>query len=67
MRASTPGTHKVIDALLALGEAGIPIAEINVQKPTLDEVFFALTGKAPEGDTASDTDNAGTGLEGELR
>ncbi|MDR3316376.1 MAG: ATP-binding cassette domain-containing protein [Coriobacteriales bacterium] len=52
LRASTPGTHKVIDALLALGEAGIPIAEINVQKPTLDEVFFALTGKAPEGERA---------------
>lgn len=35
---------RVTDLLLALKEAGIHLAEITVQKPTLDEVFLALTG-----------------------
>jgi ABC-2 type transport system ATP-binding protein len=35
---------RVTDLLLALKEAGIHLAEITVQKPTLDEVFLAMTG-----------------------
>jgi ABC-2 type transport system ATP-binding protein len=33
--------------LTALKDAGIGLAAVNVSKPTLDEVFFALTGSAP--------------------
>jgi len=36
----------VTDLLIALREQGIKLDEVSVQKPTLDEVFFALTGKA---------------------
>ena len=36
--------ERVTDLLVALREAGIRLAEVNVQKPTLDEVFLALTG-----------------------
>ncbi len=36
---------KVTDLLIALREAGIRLAEISVQEPTLDEVFMALTGE----------------------
>jgi ABC-2 type transport system ATP-binding protein len=35
----------VTDLLVALRNANIGLDEVSVQKPTLDEVFFALTGK----------------------
>lgn len=35
---------KVTDLLVALREAGIYLAEMSVQKPTLDEVFLTITG-----------------------
>ncbi|GGG53647.1 ATP-binding cassette domain-containing protein [Paenibacillus radicis (ex Gao et al. 2016)] len=34
----------VTDLLIALRAAGIPLAEMSVQKPTLDEVFLSITG-----------------------
>lgn len=50
------GLHKpdlVPDILITLRENNIAIDEINVQKPSLDEVFLTITGK-PAGDTDSD-------------
>ena len=41
----------VADALSALASAGVGVAEFSMGQPSLDEVFFALTGKpadAPE-------------------
>ena len=35
---------RVTDLLVDLRDAGIPLAEFGVQKPTLDEVFLAITG-----------------------
>lgn len=35
----------ITDLLVALREQHIRLDEVSVQKPTLDEVFFALTGK----------------------
>lgn len=35
---------KVTDLLITLKEAGIQLAELSVQKPTLDEVFLTITG-----------------------
>lgn len=35
---------RVTDLLVALREAAIHLTEISVQKPTLDEVFLAITG-----------------------
>ena len=35
----------VTDLLVALKRAAIKLDEVSVQKPSLDEVFFALTGK----------------------
>lgn len=37
---------KITDLLVALRGKNIRLDEVSVQKPTLDEVFFALTGKA---------------------
>lgn len=38
----------VTDLLIALREAGIQLAELSVQKPTLDEVFLTITGHGVE-------------------
>ncbi|PYY49169.1 daunorubicin/doxorubicin resistance ABC transporter ATP-binding protein DrrA [Curtobacterium sp. MCLR17_043] len=44
---------RVTDLLVAFREAGVSLAEISVQKPTLDEVFLTITGKpALEGSNA---------------
>lgn len=42
---------RVTDLLIALREASIPLAEMSVQKPTLDEVFLTLTGHGVQEDT----------------
>ncbi|MGN7760561.1 ATP-binding cassette domain-containing protein [Paenibacillus sp. 22594] len=39
---------RVTDLLIALREAGISLAELSVQKPTLDEVFLSITGHGVE-------------------
>jgi len=54
-------SDQAIDVLIALREHRLDIDAINVQKPSLDEVFLALTGHDtgqedhPDTDTASDT------------
>ncbi|OIH99383.1 MULTISPECIES: ATP-binding cassette domain-containing protein [unclassified Curtobacterium] len=45
---------RVTDLLVAFREAGISLAEISVQKPTLDEVFLTITGQPAATDTADD-------------
>ncbi len=44
---SAPMAHPdlVTDLLIALRGAGIQLATVSVQEPTLDEVFMAITGK----------------------
>lgn len=37
--------ERATDVLVALRQGGISIAELTVQKPTLDEVFLTLTGE----------------------
>jgi len=39
---------RVTDLLVTLREAGIRLAEMSVQKPTLDEVFLTITGHGAE-------------------
>jgi ABC-2 type transport system ATP-binding protein len=39
---------RVADAIAALAQQGLPIAEFSLGQPSLDEVFFALTGHASE-------------------
>ncbi|MEU6585247.1 daunorubicin resistance protein DrrA family ABC transporter ATP-binding protein [Nocardia niigatensis] len=49
--APLPDPSITTDVLIRLREADIRVDEINVAKPSLDEVFFALTGHAAETDT----------------
>jgi len=48
----------VTDVLVTLRQAGIHLSGVSVQEPTLDEVFFALTGNAVTKDGA-DNDEEG--------
>jgi ABC-2 type transport system ATP-binding protein len=41
---------RVADLLITLRESGIGVAELSVQKPTLDEVFLTITGKPATAD-----------------
>ena len=46
-RVSVPvadGTSRLADAVRSLSESGIELDDIGVRRPTLDEVFLALTG-----------------------
>jgi ABC-2 type transport system ATP-binding protein len=40
----------VTDLLVRLRSEGIAVAELSVQKPTLDEVFLTITGRSTSGD-----------------
>ncbi len=53
---------RVTDLLVAFRDAGVSLAEMSVQKPTLDEVFLTITG-TPTADAAED---AGRELEGSI-
>ena len=54
---SVPMTHseKVTDVLVALRDAGITLAGMSLQEPTLDEVFFALTGNPAAAEAPEDS------------
>jgi ABC-2 type transport system ATP-binding protein len=39
------GTHVLVDAVRSLDEHSIEIADIALRRPTLDDVFLALTGE----------------------
>ncbi|WP_088042100.1 ATP-binding cassette domain-containing protein [Bacillus sp. EAC] len=45
---------RVTDLLIALRDAGIHLAEMSVQKPTLDEVFLTITGNDINADTSKE-------------
>ena len=46
--------------LQRLTDAAVPVAELSLRKPSLDEAFFALTGHRTDaaGDAADDHDRS---------
>ncbi|MDR3600852.1 MAG: ATP-binding cassette domain-containing protein [Desulfosporosinus sp.] len=46
--APMDNTDKLTDVLTALKDAGIALSGVNILQPTLDEVFFALTGEGSQ-------------------
>jgi ABC-2 type transport system ATP-binding protein len=48
MNVALQNADQAADVLIGLREAGIEIASVSVDKPTLDEVFLALTGHTTE-------------------
>jgi ABC-2 type transport system ATP-binding protein len=51
------GTHRLLEAVRALDRLDVPVEDIALRRPTLDEVFLTLTG------TSTDSTNAATGPE----
>jgi ABC-2 type transport system ATP-binding protein len=49
-------TDQAVDVLVALRDRGVAIESVTVQKPSLDEVFLALTGHDTPDHTAADAD-----------
>jgi ABC-2 type transport system ATP-binding protein len=47
-------SEQAVDVLVTLRERGIAIDSVNVQKPSLDEVFMVLTGHDTHDDDADD-------------
>ena len=58
MNVALENADQAADVLIALRQTGISITSVSVQKPTLDEVFMALTGHATESDDPADGDDA---------
>jgi ABC-2 type transport system ATP-binding protein len=63
MNVPLDAADRAADVLIGLRQAGVPITSVNVAKPTLDEVFFALTGHGADDDTGSSTETEATLLE----
>jgi ABC-2 type transport system ATP-binding protein len=59
-RLTAPMTDpdRVTDLLVSFRDAGISLAEMSVQKPTLDEVFLTITGNPVADDTADQHEHA---------
>ncbi|ETI66543.1 ATP-binding cassette domain-containing protein [Neobacillus vireti] len=49
---------RVTDLLIAIRGAGIQLAELSVQKPTLDEVFLTITGHGVQEDASKASDKS---------
>jgi ABC-2 type transport system ATP-binding protein len=58
-RLTAPMTDpdRVTDLLVAFRESGVSLAEMSVQKPTLDEVFLTITGHSVPAESADETDD----------
>jgi ABC-2 type transport system ATP-binding protein len=71
MNVPLDAADRAADVLVGLRQAGVSIAAVSVAKPTLDEVFLALTGhgtgddagQPDERDAANDETSADTPLE----
>jgi ABC-2 type transport system ATP-binding protein len=46
--AADGGTQQLVDVIRALGDGGIRLDDVALRRPTLDDVFLALTGHAAE-------------------
>src|SRR5580698_1471571 len=50
MNVPLDSADRAADVLIGFRQAGVAIASVSVDKPTLDEVFFAITGHGAEAD-----------------
>ena len=57
LTASVSDPERVARALIELGRAGVGVAEFSLGQPSLDEVFFALTGRPAEETAARENEN----------
>ena len=57
LTASASDPERVARALMELARADIEVAEFALGQPSLDEVFFALTGRPAEERTEQENEN----------
>jgi ABC-2 type transport system ATP-binding protein len=55
---------RAADVLIGFRQSGVAITSVSVDKPTLDEVFFAITGHGADADADGHPAPAGTGPSG---
>jgi ABC-2 type transport system ATP-binding protein len=46
--AAEGGAQQLVDVVRALGDAGVAIDDVALRRPTLDDVFLTLTGRAAQ-------------------
>jgi len=51
------GARTLTEALRSFDVAGIELQDVGLRRPTLDDVFLAITGRAVEHDSGSTTEN----------
>src|SRR6478735_9042780 len=49
-------TGTIVEAVRRLDEAGVEVDDLGLRRPTMDDVFLSLTGRAPVSDTDDETD-----------
>jgi ABC-2 type transport system ATP-binding protein len=57
LTASVSDPERVARALMELSRADVDVAEFSLGQPSLDEVFFALTGRPAEATSADENEN----------
>jgi ABC-2 type transport system ATP-binding protein len=64
-----PAASVLVEALTELADAGVKVLDVAVRRPTLDDVFLALTGHAAESVVADPAggDHTGETLEESVR
>ena len=59
--STTDGTNQLAATIQGLDEAAIAVDEIGLRRPTLDEVFLALTGDHADTPTTVGANQSGSG------
>ncbi len=54
-----PAASTLIEALRRLDDQRIPVTDVGIRRPTLDDVFLTLTGHAAENDAGGDAGSGG--------
>ena len=67
VRVGGDGTTALVEAVRALDGAGIEIADLGLHRPSLDDVFLALTGHAVDPDEGEGAGDRGEVKEGAAR
>lgn len=59
MNVPLDSPDRAADVLIGFRQAGVAISSVSVAQPTLDEVFFAITGHGAGPADAADAADAG--------